>query len=95
MKLRDEKPMADTITITIPETPKEREEVLRFLSEHGLVSKEKTSPRTPKKGKWARVAEKLSRENALGNGLGDEFRAGMREFRENLVFKSELTSEDE
>lgn len=67
--------MAETITITMPETPNEREEVLRFLSAHGLVAEEQTVKASGEKGKWARVAERLAR----GPALDEEFRAGMRD----------------
>ena len=84
--------MAETITITIPEAPEKREEVLRFLRDHDLLAKVPATADQPK-GHWARVAENLSHANALGNGLGDEFRAGMREFRENVTFRSDHSPE--
>lgn len=86
-----------TITITIPDTPKEREEVLSYLESKGLVKREEVKeqlPIKPKQSRWAKLAKKLSEENYLGNGLGDEFRQGCREFRENFVFRSELTIDE-
>lgn len=40
-----------------------------------------------KQRKWARVAEKLAREDLLGEGRGDRLRAAMREFRENVQMR--------
>ena len=83
--------MAETITITIPETPKEREEVLTFLKSKGLVKPKeakKQIPKKPKQSRWAKLAQKMSEENYLGDGLGDEFRKGCREFRNNFLFKN-------
>ena len=88
--------MAETIMITIPDAPKEREEVLRFLESKGLVKREEVKeqhPDQPKQSRWARLAQKMSEENYLSDGLGDEFRRGCREFRENFVFKSEPTAD--
>lgn len=39
---------------------------------------------TQKKGKWAKVAEELAKENLLGDGRGERLRASMKEFRENF-----------
>ncbi len=47
----------------------------------------KQIPSEPKKGKWAQVAEKLSEENLLRDGLGDELRKHARRFRETFVLK--------
>jgi hypothetical protein len=41
----------------------------------------------PAKGKWARIADELARENALGNGLGDKVRNAISEFREQVEFR--------
>ena len=86
-----------TITITIPESPKEREEVLTFLESKGLVKREEVRVQRfnkPKRSRWAKLAQKMSEENYLGDGFGDVFRQGCREFRENLVFKSEHTDDE-
>jgi hypothetical protein len=40
-----------------------------------------------KKGKWARVAEELSREAPL-TGIGEEFLKHTKQFRKNLMLKS-------
>jgi hypothetical protein len=82
----------ETITIQIPDTPKEREEIMQFLIAKGLVQGNKESATGI--SKWARLADELAEANALGDGLGDIFRSGTKEFRENFAFKSELNSEE-
>lgn len=42
----------------------------------------------PKKGKWAGVAEEMAEENLLRNGLGDELREHVYQFRQNFVMKN-------
>ncbi len=46
----------------------------------------------PEKGKWARIADELARENALGNGLGDKVRSAIREFREQVEFREPFSA---
>ncbi len=46
-----------------------------------------------KKGKWARVAEEMARENLLDGGRGDRLRNSIREFREDFAFR-DVFSED-
>jgi hypothetical protein len=46
----------------------------------------------PVKGKWARIADELARENALGNGLGDKVRNAISEFREQVEFREPFSA---
>ena len=46
----------------------------------------------PAKGKWARIADELARENALGNGLGDKVRNAISEFREQVEFREPFSA---
>jgi hypothetical protein len=83
------------VTINIPDSPKEREEVLHFLESKGLLKRdvqEANGSQKPEKSRWARLAHKLSQENHLGDGVGDIFRRNCREFRDDFVFKSFLAS---
>ena len=48
----------------------------------------------PVKGKWARIADELARENALGNGLGDKVRNAIGEFREQVEFREPFSAAD-
>jgi hypothetical protein len=47
----------------------------------------KQVPSEPKKGKWAKVAEELSREAPL-TGIGEEFLKHTKRFRKNFALKS-------
>jgi hypothetical protein len=44
------------------------------------------------KGKWARIADELAQENALGNGLGDKVRNAISEFREQIEFREPFST---
>jgi hypothetical protein len=46
----------------------------------------------PAKGKWARIANELAQENALGNGLGDKVRNAISEFREQVEFREPFSA---
>ncbi len=86
-----------TLTINLPEAANALHHVLEVLLQYGLISKkkvhtieqEKTAARPGKKGRWALVAEEMSKENFLDNGLGEEFRKYIHEFREGFAFKVE------
>lgn len=47
-----------------------------------------------KKGKWARVAEEMAEENLLRNGLGDELREHVRQFRQNFTMRNSFENKD-
>ena len=52
-----------------------------------IIPRQQNQAVPPEKGKWARIADELARENALGNGLGDKVRSAIREFREQVEFR--------
>lgn len=70
--------MAETITITMPEVPQEREEVLQFLAAKGLVPP--TAP-AKKKGCYAELARQYREEKVL-TGYGEAVANLRKEFRE-------------
>jgi len=72
--------MAETITITMPDTPEEREELLQYLASKGLAP---PSAAAPKKGKYAELA-RLYREDKLLTGYGKEVAKLRKEFRESF-----------
>jgi len=80
-----------TITITIPDSPKEREEVLIYLEAKGLVNRndlpEDAGKIEKKRSKWAAFAEKMHRESPL-DGESEQFTQLTRRFRENFSFRS-------
>jgi hypothetical protein len=78
-----------TISITIPDNLKEREEVLTYLESKGLVNRDEISTLSkealPKKSKWAVFAEKMHHESPL-DGESENFAKVTRQFRENFSF---------
>lgn len=56
------------------------------LNQELQTSKEEPAP----KGKWAKVAERMSNEGFLTGKSGEEFSRLSKEFRENFVFKNSL-----
>ena len=72
--------MAQTITITIPDAPKEREEVLQFLADKGLVPQNVPSK---KKGRYSELARQYREEEIL-TGHGAEVAKLRKEFREDF-----------
>ena len=74
--------MAETITIRIPDASKEREVVLQFLTDKGLVPAN-GPPR--KKGKYAELARQY-REEGILTGHGEEVAKLRREFREDFSY---------
>ena len=74
---------SDTITITIPDSPKEREEILNFLSEKGLVSKGQAQKVLSPKGRYAELARQY-REEGILTGFGKEVEKLRKEFREDF-----------
>ena len=45
----------------------------------------------PEKGKWARVAERMAKENYLDGELGERVEKNVRQFRDNFVMKNPLS----
>ncbi len=75
----------ETITITIPDSPKEREEILSFLATKGLVSQNRASRRSASpKGKYAELARQYREEEIL-TGYGKEVAKLRKEFREDFT----------
>ena len=72
--------MAETITITVPAAPKEREEVLQFLAAKGLLPTDSVM----KKGKYAELARHY-REEKLLTGYGEAVTRLRKEFREDFI----------
>jgi hypothetical protein len=56
-----------------------------------VIPHKKAEQNTPKKKKWAQVAEELAKENLLGDGRGERLRKSMREFRDNFAFRDTLS----
>lgn len=88
------------LTIKLPESAETLNEVLKFLLKYGLISKkealavehEETANRQRKKSRWALAAEEMSKENLLDNGLGEELRNYIHEFREGFSIKENIDS---
>ena len=88
------------LTIKLPESAETLSEVLKFLLQYGLISKkealavehEETANRLRKKSRWALTAEEMSKENFLGDGLGEELRNYINEFREGFSIKENFDS---
>jgi hypothetical protein len=88
------------LTIKLPETAETLNEVLKFLLKYGLISKkearavehEETANKPRKKNRWALAAEEMSKENFLDDGLGEELRNYIREFREGFAIKDSFDS---
>jgi len=72
--------MAETITITMPDSPEERDEVLRYLKSKGLLPSEALSM---KKGKYAELARQFREEKIL-TGFGEKVAKLRKEFREDF-----------
>jgi hypothetical protein len=91
-----------TLTINLPESGETLHEVLKILLQYGLISKkealtieqEKTENKPGKKSRWALAAEEMSKENLLDNGLGEELRSYIHEFREGFAFKDNFDSKE-
>ena len=89
-KLEDH-PMAskhDEITDVLQQAGEDDIEIIRRSGEMVIHIKflPKQKP-AEKKGKWAKVADRLAEENLLRDGLGDDLRAHARRFRETFVLK--------
>ena len=84
-----------TLLIKIPDAPKDRQEIIQFLLDRGLVEEkdlqmEEVQARQGEPSHWARIAKEMADENLLGDGLGDELRAGLRESRETFAFRHDF-----
>ena len=65
---------------------------LKMDEQSGVIVMRSVKPETddndlPKKGKWARVAERMTKENILDKGSGETLRKASREFRKNFGFR--------
>lgn len=72
-----------TITITIPDTPREREEVLSYLEAKGLVDRSKVPSQVPPsqgKSRWADLAEKMHQASPL-DGESEDLESHFKAFR--------------
>ena len=93
-------PMQKTLTINLPDSAEAVREVLRTLLRFGIISRkevidleqEEPVKQTRKKSRWALTAEEMSKENFLDNGLGEELRNYIHEFREGFAFKNNFES---
>ncbi len=80
----------ETITITIPDSPKEQEEVLRFLTEKGLLHRIppkdaiQGKPKQVPKRKWAQIAEEMASHAQMRGKAGEKMLASIGEFREDF-----------
>lgn len=83
------------LTIELPSSTEALNNVLQMLLHYGLISEkkmrtivqEKKVKKPGKKSRWALAAEEISKENLLDNGLGEELRKYIHEFREGFAFK--------
>jgi hypothetical protein len=88
------------LTIKLPESAETLKEVLKFLLKYGLISKkearavehEETANKPGKKSRWALAAEEMSKENFLDDGLGEELRNYIHEFRDGFAIKDSFDS---
>jgi hypothetical protein len=80
---RRKTPMAETITIQLPENAHDREEVWQYLREKGLVP----TVRSPRRDKYADLAH-LYRDGNLLTGLSDELTKARKDFREDFLGNS-------
>lgn len=86
------------LTINLPESVETLNKVIKFLLQYDLIPEkvartlepEETGNKPMKKSRWALVAEEMSEENLLGDGLGEELRQYIHEFRDGFVFKDSL-----
>ena len=49
-----------TLTITLPESPEDREEVIAFLISKGLIERKQVEPPRSENGHWAKVAKEMA-----------------------------------
>jgi hypothetical protein len=87
-----EHPMAtkhEEITHVLEQAGEEDIEITHLTDEMVIHIKTAPKPISPeqKKGKWAKVAEELSREAPL-TGIGEEFLKHTKRFRKSFVLKS-------
>ena len=79
--------MADTISITLPDTPEKRKQVLLTLVESGCITEKEGRdlgvPATRKRGRWAQAAQRLATENHL-KGQSRRVEELFAEFREDF-----------
>jgi hypothetical protein len=78
----------DEITLILQQAGEDDIEIIHRSGETVIHIKTVSAPQpAERKGKWARVADKLAAENLLGDGRGDRLRAAAREFRDNFRFR--------
>ena len=90
------------LTIELPSSAEALHNVLQMLLHYGLISEkkvrtikqEKKAKKPGKKSRWALTAEEMSKENLLDNGLGEELRNYIHEFREGFAFKDSFDSKE-
>jgi hypothetical protein len=90
------------LTIDLPSSAEALHNVLQTLMHYGLISEKKVrtivqaeKARKPgEKSRWALTAEEMSKENLLDNGLGEELRNYIHEFREGFAFKDSFDSKE-
>jgi hypothetical protein len=88
------------LTIELPSSAEALNNVLQMLLQYGLISEKKVrtikqeekEKKPGKKSRWALTAEEMSKENLLDNGLGEELRKYIHEFREGFAFKASFDS---
>lgn len=93
-----EHPMAtkhDEITHVLQKAGEDDIEIIH-LSDEMIIhirAAPKQAPSEQKKGKWARVAEELSREAPL-TGIGEEFLKHTQRFRKSFAIKSPFSERE-
>ena len=75
------------LTIDLPGSAEALHNILQVLLQYGLISEKKArlieKEESPKKGRWAKAAERLQAENYL-KGRSGEVKKLFREFREEF-----------
>jgi len=80
--------VAETLTITLPDSPKKRDQILRYLQEQGLVEIILETPQT--KSKWARLAETMAEQAYMDGKLGVQVLKSVQEFRDDFEIPDPL-----
>lgn len=87
--------MPTTLAITLPEDDQKRKHVLKVLHAEGCITSDqlklvKLTPEPSKApSKWARLAQKLSKQAAFRGGMGEHLRQARQEFRDTFELRDQ------
>jgi hypothetical protein len=82
--------MPTKLAITLPENHQKRQHVLQILKAEGCITDDQLKlvevgpEETKTPSKWARLAQKLSKQAAFNDGMGDHLRKASQEFRDEF-----------